>query len=160
LGKKKIIRIFEIFLVVVGIQTIFSIYFFPHIVPCFLLVFLLNLVWDGESEISLFLAFVSGIIYDTLNKAVIGLSSAIFLVIVYINSFYRVRSFFVKNLLIFVFSMVYFLILPLKAGEGFMWNKPVIIKYSFIFAFINLIVEYFIYTGKTMKWKGKNFFIT
>jgi len=160
LEKKKTIRIFEIFLVVVGIQTIFSIYFFYHIVPCFLLIFLLNLVWDGESDFSLFLAFISGIIYDTLVKSILGLSSAIFLIIVYINSFYRVSSFFIRNLLVFIFSVIYFIILPLKAGEGFMWTKEVIIKYSLIFAFMNLAVEYLVYAGKILKWKRKNFFIT
>jgi len=160
LEKKKTIRIFEIFLVVVGIQTIFSIYFFHHIVPCFLLIFLLNLVWDGECEVSLFLAFISGIIYDTLSKSILGLSSAIFLIIVYINSFYKVGSFFIRNLLVFIFSMIYFIILPLEVGDGFMWSKSVIIKYSLIFAFMNLAVEYLVYAGKTLKWKRKNFFIT
>jgi len=48
----------------------------------------------------------------------------------------------------------------LKAGEGFMWTKEVIIKYSLIFAFMNLAVEYLVYAGKTLKWKRKNFFIT
>ncbi len=145
---------------VVGIQTIFSIYFSHHIVPCFLLIFLLNLVWDGECEISLFLAFISGIIYDTLSKSILGLSSATFLIIVYINSFYKVNSFFIRNLLVFIFSLIYFIILPLKAGDGFMWTKAVIMKYSLIFAFMNLAVEYLVYVCKTLKWKRKNFFIT
>jgi len=158
LEKKGIIRIFEVFLVVVGIQIIFSFYFSPNIVPCFLLIFLLNLVWEGNIEISLFLSFVSGIIYDTINKSIPGFSSIIFLIIVYINSFYKVRSFFIRNILVFIFCLMYFIILPMKIGEGFMWNKQVILKYSLIFAILNVIVEYFVYLGKILKWKRKDFF--
>lgn len=144
---------------VVGLQVIFSIYFFPRIVPSFLLVFLLNLVWDGEKEISLFLAFVSGIIYDTVNRSIPGLSSLVFLFIVYLNSFFPVRSFFIRHLLVFVFSLIYFIILPLTPSSGFLWNWGTIFKYSLIFAFINLIVEYFVYLGKTLKWKKRDYSI-
>jgi len=53
---------------------------------------------------------------------------------------------------------MYFIILPMKIGEGFMWNKQVILKYSLIFAILNVIVEYFVYLGKILKWKRKDFF--
>ena len=115
-------------------------------------------MWEGNIEISLFLSFVSGIIYDTINKSIPGFSSIIFLIIVYINSFYKVRSFFIRNILVFIFSLMYFIILPMKIGEGFMWNKQVILKYSLIFAILNVIVEYFVYLGKILKWKRKDFF--
>jgi len=152
LAKKKIIRIFEIFFVVVGIQTLFSIYFSPNLVPFFLLVYLLNLVWDGEKEISLLLAFFSGLIYDTINKMIPGFSSIILLIIVYINSFFNVVSFLIRNLLIFVFSMIYFIILPLKIGEGFIWEVPVILKFSFVFAIMNVLIECIFYLfARTIK---------
>ncbi|MDD3726500.1 MAG: rod shape-determining protein MreD [Candidatus Ratteibacteria bacterium] len=153
---RKFILLGEQFLVITGLQIVALNYLKSAVVPSFFLIWLLILVWEENIEISLFMAFLTGIIYDVSSKGIYGITSIIFLIIVYINCFLKVQDSTGRIAGIFIFSIMYFLMTLFKYPEGFLWNTRTIIRYSLLFAFYNSVAGFFIDTGMRRlrsKWK-------
>ncbi|MCX8082336.1 MAG: rod shape-determining protein MreD [bacterium] len=160
---RKIILLGEQFLVVLGLEIFFLNYFKSTLTPSFFLIWLLILVWEGNVELSLFLSFITGLIYDLISKGFYGMTSVIFLVIIYINSFLRIESMAGRISGIFIFSLIYFIMGLFKYTEGFLWNFRTLVRYSFIFALYNSIVGFFIEYGMRrlrLKWKMKRDYLS
>ncbi|MCM8820653.1 MAG: rod shape-determining protein MreD [Candidatus Omnitrophica bacterium] len=160
---KKFILLGEQFLVVMGLQVFFLNYFKSAIVPLFFLIWLLILVWDGNIEVALFMAFITGIIYDLISKGFYGMTSIILLVIVYINSFLKIKSITGRISSLFIFSIIYFMMGLFKYPEGFLWNFNTLLRYSLIFALYNSMVGFFIEASMRrlrLKWKAKKDYLS
>lgn len=153
---KKFILLSEQFLVITGLEVFILNYLKGVVVPSFFLIWLLILTWEGNIEISLFMAFISGIVYDILSKGLFGITSIIFLIIVYINCLFRIQSSIGRVVGIFIFSIIYFLMELFRYNEGFLWNNPSLLKYSLLFAIYNSLIGFFIVAGMKrlrLKWK-------
>ncbi|MCM8829904.1 MAG: rod shape-determining protein MreD [Candidatus Omnitrophica bacterium] len=160
---KKFVLLGEQFLVVMGLQVFFLNYFKSAVVPLFFLIWLLILVWDGNIEVALFMAFITGIIYDLISKGFYGMTSITFLVIVYINSFLKIKSITGRISSIFIFSIIYFMMGLFKYPEGFLWNFNTLLRYSLIFALYNSMVGFFIEASMRrlrLKWKAKKGYLS
>lgn len=160
---KKSILLGEQFLVMMGLQVFFLNYFKSAIVPSFFLIWLLILVWDGNIEVALLMAFITGIIYDLISKGFYGMTSMIFLIIVYINSFLKIKSMAGRILCIFIFSMVYFMMGLFKYPDGFLWNSWTLFRYSLLFAMYNSVVGFLIECGMRrlrLRWKAKKDYLS
>ncbi|MCM8762744.1 MAG: hypothetical protein NC905_05275 [Candidatus Omnitrophica bacterium] len=160
---KKSVLLGEQFLVMMGLQIFFLNYFKSAIVPSFFLIWLLILVWDGNIEVALFMAFITGIIYDIISKGFYGMTSIILLVIVYINSFLKIKSTTGRISSVFIFSMIYFIMGLFKYPEGFLWNFTTLLRYSLIFALYNSVVGFFIEVSMRrlrLKWKAKKDYLS
>lgn len=60
-----------------------------------------------------------------------------------------------------VFSIIYFLLLPVELTYGFMWEKTTIAKYTLLFSFYNMaIVGCLEFCVKRVKWIQRNFLET
>ncbi|HOL21592.1 MAG TPA: hypothetical protein PLQ41_01890 [bacterium] len=160
---KKSILLGEQLLVMMGLQVFFLNYFKSAIVPSFFLIWLLILVWDGNIEVALLMAFITGIIYDLISKGFYGMTSMIFLIIVYINSFLKIKSMAGRILCIFIFSMVYFMMGLFKYPDGFLWNSWTLFRYSLLFAMYNSVVGFLIECGMRrlrLRWKAKKDYLS
>lgn len=160
---KKSILLGEQFLVVLGLQIFFLNFFKAAIVPSFFLIWLLILVWDGNIEVSLFISFILGIIYDLISKGFYGMTSITFLLIVYINSFLGIRSMVGRISGIFIFSIIYFMMGLFKYPEGFLWNSWTLFRYSLLFAIYNSVIGFFIEFGMKrlrLRWKAKKSYLS
>jgi cell shape-determining protein MreD len=154
---KKVLKIGEQFLIISGIQLFLSNYC-PVVVPSFFLIWLLILSWEGNRITALIMAFFTGLIYDLMNKGVPGISSLIFLLIVYINCFVEINSLFGRIAGTFIFSIIYFVLMATEPITGLMWNKGVLIKYAFLFGLYNCILLLIIECAmRKLRWRKKHF---
>lgn len=160
---RRIIILVEQFLILMGLQIFFLNYFRSTVIPSFFLVWLLILAWEENTEIALFMAFITGMTYDLISKGFYGTTSIIFLVIVYINCFLKIKNTPERIIGIFIFSIVYFLMGLFKYPDGFLWSPKAIFKYSLLFALLNSIVGFFIEQGMKrlrLRWKTKKEFLS
>ena len=129
----------QVFLVCV-FQYFFYNFFYFRLIPSFFLIYLLLLVFDGNTEIALFLSFILGLINDIFSKEILGITSIRYLLIVYFSSFFVVKSIKGKSSLIFIFSFLYFVLVSFgKLGESF-WDGKALLKYAILFSLYNFIV--------------------
>jgi len=155
---KKLIRLSEQFLIMGGLQIFVMNYLKTSVVPLFFLVWLLLLTWEGEEEIALLLAFFTGIIYDIISRGVPGISSAIFLIIVYINCFLKPRSIRGRFAGAFIFSLLYFPMLVFEPQKSFLWSAGTLLRYSVLFAFYNALILVVIeFWMRKLRWKKKEY---
>ena len=160
---RRFILLGEQFLVIMGLQVFFLNYFRSPVAPSFFLIWLLILVWEDNIELALFMAFITGIIYDLISKGFYGMTGIIFLVIVYINCFLKIKGMAGRIAGIFIFSIMYFLMGLFKYPEGFLWNGWTLFKYSLLFASYNSLVGFFIEIGTKrlrLKWKAKRDYLS
>jgi len=160
---RRFILLGEQFLVIMGLQVFFLNYFRSPVAPSFFLIWLLILVWEDNIELALFMAFITGIIYDLISKGFYGMTGIIFLVIVYINCFLKIKGMAGRIAGIFIFSIMYFLMGLFKYPEGFLWNGWTLFKYSLLFASYNSLVGFFIECGKRrlrLRWKAKRDYLS
>lgn len=154
---KKIFKLFEHILILSFIQYLLLKFLNSKIVPSFYLVYIILLSLSGDFEISLFFAFLTGIFTDITTKGVLGSTAIRFLIIVYLSSFFRVKSITGKSILIFIFSFLYFTLLGLKGTEGG-WKGMIFLKYCFLFSFYNVLAGIVIENVFIKKlWKEKIF---
>lgn len=159
----KVVLLGEQFLVITGLEMVMLNYFKAAVVPSFFFIWLLILVWEGNTEIALFMAFIAGIVYDLISKGFYGITSMIFLIIVYINCFLKLRSRTERIVCIFIFSILSLLMGLFKYPEGFLWNTRTLVKYSLLFAFYNSVVGFFIdvFMRKVrVKWKARREYLS
>jgi len=157
---KKLIRLGEQFLIVSGLQLCVLNYMKTAIVPSFFVVWLLILAWEGNTEVALVMAFVTGIIYDIMSRNLLGTTSVLFLTLVYANCFLKPGSLAGRFVGIFFFSALYFLVFLFEYGQGFMWGGLAILKYSLLFALYNSLVYGVIELGMIkLRWKRKDYLL-
>lgn len=155
---KKLIRLSEQFLIISGLQVFVLNYLKTSVVPSFFLVWLLILAWEGDREIALVLAVFTGFVYDVISRGIPGVSSAIFLVIVYLNCFLNLSSAAGRFAGAFVFSLFYFLVFMFERQKGFLWGTSALFKYSLLFAFYNALILLVIELGmRKLRWKKKEY---
>lgn len=137
---KKLFTIFQHILILSLFQYLFFKISNSKVSPSFYLTYILLLSLDGNFEIALFLSFLTGILTDIMTKTILGSTGIKFLIIVYLSSFFVVKSIIGKSILTFIFSFFYFILLSLKGIEiqGF-WYGMTLIKYGFIFSFYNVL---------------------
>lgn len=155
---KKLVRLGEQFLIVVGLQVLVFNYIKSSVVPSFFLVYLLILVWEGDKEIALVLSVVMGFIYDTISRGTPGVSSMIFLVMVYLNCFLKIGSIPGRIAGVFIFSLFYFFVCLFEHQKGFLWGPSALVKYSMLFALYNALLLFVIELGmRKLRWKKKEY---
>ncbi len=158
---KKLIRMVEQFLIMGGLQVFVMNYLRMAIVPSFFLIWLLILAWEGDREIALMLSFFTGILYDVISRGIPGVSSFIFLVIIYINCLFRPVSLPGRFAGAFIFSLCYFLMLLFGQQKGFLWSTYALLKYSALFAFYNAVILFVIEVGmRKLRWKEKKQYLS
>ncbi len=144
-----------------GLQVFVLNYLKMAVVPSFFLIWLLILVWEGDREIALLLSVLTGIVYDVISKGIPGVSSAIFLVIIYINCFLKPSSLASRLMAAFMFSLFYFFMLLFGHQKGFLWSASALLKYSVLYALYNISVLFFIELGmKKFRWKEKRQYLS
>ena len=155
-NNKNPIKIMEQLLVVSSLQLIFAISFKSAVIPSFFLIWLLIITWDGNTEISLVLAFVAGIIHDLISRGTLGTTSIRFLILIYINSFLKIKNLSAKVAATFFFSFLFFISILFEPAKGFLWNIWPLVKYSLIFCLYNSIILYFLeLIMRRYRWKQK-----
>ncbi len=155
---KKLVRLGEQFLIVSGLQVFVLNYLNTSVLPSFFLIWLLILVWEGDREIALVLAVLTGFVHDAVSMSVPGVSSVIFLVIVYVNCFLKVKSLAGRYAGTFVFSLLYFFMFMFEREKGFLWGAPALLKYSMLFAFWNALILAVIELGmRKLRWKREEY---
>jgi len=160
-NKKRIIKTGEQFLMMSGLQVIFSTYFKSASVPSFFLIWLLILTWEGNTETALVLAFFTGLIYDVVSRGNPGVTSIRFLILVYANSFLKVRNLPAMFAGAIFSSLLFFVLLLFEPAQGFLWNTGPLIKYSLLFAFYNGAITFFIALAmRKSRWKPKSGFLS
>lgn len=158
---RKLLRLSEQLLIMSGLQVLALYYLKTVVVPSFFLVWLLILVWEGDVEISLAMAFVTGMIYDIISKGVLGTSGVLLIIIVYVNSFFKLRSLTGRFIGIFLFSILYFIAFLFERQHGFLWGTMAVIRYSVFFALYNSAVFFIIELGmRRVKWRGKKDYLS
>ncbi len=144
-----------------GLQVFVMNYLKMAIVPSFFLVWLLILTWEGDKEIALVLSVFTGIVYDSISRGTTGVSSLIFLIIVYINCFLRPASLAGRLAGVFLFSICYFLMLLFEFQKSFLWSTYALLKYSALFAFYNALILFVIEVGmRKLRWKEKKQYLS
>ena len=157
--RKKVLLIIEQFLIISGVHLFFSVYLKSSITPSLFLIWLLILTWEGNSEIALLMAFISGLLNDFFSRTTPGITSMIFLLIVYINSFFKNKTLPNRILNVFLFSFLYFLLMALDLSTGFLWKKISLFKYAFLFSLYNSFTLFIIeIIRRKSKWKEKIYF--
>ncbi|MCM8784753.1 MAG: rod shape-determining protein MreD [Candidatus Omnitrophica bacterium] len=157
---KKLFVVLEQVLIISIFQYIFCNFFHFKITPSFYLIYLLILSFDGNVEISLFLSLILGLIQDILNNEILGITSIRYLLIVYFSSFFVVKSIRSKCSLIFIFSFLYFVMFSFGEINESFWDGKIILKYSILFSFYNLLIGILIESiirEIRKKWKEKIF---
>ena len=154
--KLTMVKVVEQLLIVSSLQMLLTIYVKSAVVPSFFLVWLLVLVWDGNIEIGLVMAFLTGLIYDLVSRGTPGSTSIRFLVLVYAGSFLRVERLSYMFALGFIFSALFFVSFLFEPAKGFSWEVWPMVKYSVIFALINGMMVYLIeLVIRRQRWKWK-----
>ncbi len=155
---RKLIRLSEQFLIMSGLQVFVLNYVKTSVVPSFFLVWLLILTWEGNREIALVLAVVTGLFYDVISRGVPGVSGVIFLVVVYASCFLKTNSIPGRVAGAFGFSLFYFLAFMFERDRGFLWGTPALFKYSLLFALYNALILLAIELGmRKLRWKKKEY---
>jgi len=155
-NKKLIIKISEQLLVVSSLQLMLSVYFKSSVTPSFFLIWLFILTWDGNTEIALLLAFLTGIICDVMSRGTLGSTSIRFLLLVYINSFLRIKSLSGRFIGTVLLSFIFFIFILFEPATGFLWNFWPLMKYSAMFALYNGIILFLIELAmRKYRWKWK-----
>lgn len=157
MNKNRIIKISEQFLIVLGLQVIFLTYIKAAAVPSFFLIWLLILTWEGNTELALLMAFIAGIAYDIISRGTAGSTSIRFLIVVYLNSFLKIKGLPGMSICAFFFSFLFFVLLLFDPAKGFLWDVKPLIRYSALFAFYNAGILYFIELAmRKSRWKTRN----
>lgn len=157
MNKRFIMKIGEQFLIISSLHLILSVYFKSVITPSFFLIWLLVLTWDGNTELALLLAFITGIIYDAMIHGTMGSTSLYFLFLVYINSFLKLKKSLPKFINVIFFSIIFFIFLLFEPTKGFLWNFWPRVKYSILFSLYNGIVFLFFELSlRKYRWRQKN----
>ncbi|MBN1445839.1 MAG: rod shape-determining protein MreD [Candidatus Omnitrophica bacterium] len=155
---KKLIRLTEQFLIMSGLQVVIVTYLKTAVAPSFFLVWILIVAWEGDAEIALGLAFITGIVYDVISRGVIGTTSVIFLFIVYLNCFLAPKSMAGRFAGAFISSMVYLLVFLFEYQKGFLWGAGAILKYSLLFSLWNSLILVVIEFGmRKLRWRKKEY---
>ena len=157
--RKKVLLIIEQFFIISGVHLFFSVYLKSFITPSLFLIWLLILTWEGNSEIALLMAFISGLLNDFFSKTTPGITGIIFLLIVYLNSFFKNEALPSRILSVFLFSFLYFVLMALDLSTGFLWKKISLFKYAFLFSLYNSFTLFIIeIIRRKLKWKKKIYF--
>lgn len=128
-------RLVEQFLVVFGLQLVFSSFLkIRSCGPVFFLVWILCLGWHNAGVLSLCAGFGTGLIYDFMVKGSLGWSSLLFTVIAYVNLFFPRLTIWQRLGAAVIFALFYFACLTFDPGHGFLWRPTGIVKYSMLFA--------------------------
>jgi hypothetical protein len=155
-NRRFIIKIIEQLFIVCSLQFFLLVYLKSSVIPSFFLVWLMVLTWDGNIEIALLFALITGILHDIFSHGILGTTSICFLILVYLNSFLKLKSILGRSALVFFMSIIYFLVVLFKPDKGFLWTFIPLAKYSLIFAFYNSVIFFLIeWVMRRYRWKWK-----
>ena len=159
MNKKFFLFLEEIFIISVFQYTFYNFLNFK-IIPSFFLIYLLFLSFEGKTELSIFLSFLLGILNDFFSKGILGTTSIRYLLIIYLSSFFVVKSIKEKGIFTFIFSFLYFVLSNVGKKGELIWNSKSLLKYAILFSLYNfliaIIIEIFMREIKR-KWEERYF---